>query len=92
MISEKDPLNDVPITFNQPVSALVINVNDHGYCKVHFDDKSLEAFVQNLQNFKDPVTRGMIWRQLWLLVMDKKMSSLQYFDFVVKQIPFETVD
>jgi len=26
------------------------------------------------------------------LVMDKKMSSLQYFDFVVKQIPFETVD
>ncbi len=92
MISEKDPLNDVPITFNQPVSALVINVNDHGYCKVRFDDKSLEAFVQNLQNFKDPVTRGMIWRQLWLLVMDKKMSSLQYFDFVVKQIPFETVD
>jgi hypothetical protein len=33
-----------------------------------------------------------VWRQLWLLVMDRKMSSLQYFDFVVKQIPYETVD
>jgi hypothetical protein len=37
MISEKDPLNDVPIAFNQAVSAVVINVNDHGYCKVRFD-------------------------------------------------------
>jgi len=33
-----------------------------------------------------------VWRQLWLLVMDRKMSSLQYFDFVVKQIPYESVD
>lgn len=62
MISEKDPLNEVALPFNQPVSAVVINVNDHGYCKVRFDQKSLDAFVENLHKFKDPVTRGMIWR------------------------------
>jgi hypothetical protein len=37
MISEKDPINEVPLAFNQSVSAVVINVNDHGYCKVRFD-------------------------------------------------------
>jgi hypothetical protein len=26
----------------------------------------------------------MVWRQSWILVMDKKMSSTQYYDFVVK--------
>ena len=92
MISEKEPINEVPLAFNQPVTAVVINVNDHGYCKVRFDQKSLDAFVNNLQKIQDPVTRAMVWRQLWLLVMDKRMSSLQYFDFVVKQIPYENVD
>ncbi len=48
MISEKDPLNEVPLAFNQAVTAVVINVNDHGYCKVRFDQKSLDAFVENL--------------------------------------------
>ena len=33
-----------------------------------------------------------IWRSFWLLVMDRKMSSLTYFDFVVQQIGYETVE
>jgi aminopeptidase N len=92
LISEKDALNDVPLHFDKPVTAVIINVNDHGYAKVRYDAKTLDAFVHNLQKIEDPVTRAQVWRQLWLLVMDRKMSSLQYFDFVVKQIPYETVD
>jgi len=92
LISEKDALNDVNLNFNQPVTAVIINVNDHGYAKVRYDQKTLDSFVNNLQRIEDPVTRAQVWRQLWLLVMDRKMSSLQYFDFVVKQIPFESVD
>ena len=80
------------VTFDQPVTAIVVNVNDHGYCKVRYDAKTLDSFVHNLQRIADPVTRAQIWRQLWLLVMDRKMSSLQYLDFVLKQIPYERVD
>ena len=92
LISEKDAINNVAITFDKPVTAIVVNVNDHGYCKVRYDPKTLDSFVHNLQRIADPVTRAQIWRQLWLLVMDRKMSSLQYLDFVLKQIPFERVD
>jgi aminopeptidase N len=92
LLSDKDPLNEVKFAFDKPVSAVIINVNDHGYCKVRYDPKTQESFVNSLQRIQDPVTRAQVWRQLWLLVMDRKMSSLQYFDFVVKQIPFETVD
>ena len=74
------------------MTAVVINVNDHGYCKVRYDAKTLESFVHSLQRITDPVTRAQVWRQLWLLVMDRKMSSLQYLDFVLKQIPYEKVD
>lgn len=92
IISEKEALNNVAVTFDQPVTAIVVNVNDHGYCKVRYDAKTLDSFVHNLQRIADPVTRAQIWRQLWLLVMDRKMSSLQYLDFVLKQIPYERVD
>jgi len=59
---------------------------------VRYDQKSLDAFVNNLQRIQDPVTRAMVWRQQWLLMLDKRMSSMQFFDFVVKQLPYENVD
>ena len=49
MISDKDALNNVVLGFGGPVHAIVINVNDHGYCKVRYDPKTLESFVNNLQ-------------------------------------------
>ena len=92
LLSDKDAINEVALGFTGPVSAIIINVNDHGYCKVRYDQKSLDSFVHSLQRINDPVTRAQVWRQLWLLVMDRKMSSLQFLDFVIKQIPYETVD
>jgi len=41
---------------------------------------------------KDAVTRGAIWRYFWMLVMDRKMSSLKFIEFVQNQMPVETVD
>ena len=34
----------------------------------------------------------MVWRQLWLHVMDCKMTSLQFMEFLIKQLPLETVE
>jgi hypothetical protein len=48
LLSDKDALNDVQLAFNQPVSAIIINVNDHGYCKVRYDQRTLDSFVSSL--------------------------------------------
>lgn len=48
ILSENDELNDIKVDFNQPVSAIFVNVNDHGYCKVRFDKKSVKGFEENL--------------------------------------------
>ena len=58
LISEKDALNDVILNFDKPVSAVIINVNDHGYAKVRYDQKTLDTFVNNLQRIEDAVTRA----------------------------------
>ena len=48
LLSDKEALNDCVLTFDRPVSAIIINVNDHGYCKVRYDQKTLDSFVDNL--------------------------------------------
>ena len=40
----------------------------------------------------DFVVKAMVWRQLWIHVIDCKMSSLQYMNFVIQQLPKETVE
>lgn len=31
----------------------------------------------------------MLWNQLFYHVMDNKMSSVKYFNFIISQLPFE---
>lgn len=91
ILSDVTEIVDVEVPFNFPVSAILINVNDHGYAKIRFDTKSLDAFVNSLHKISDPVSRATFWRQSWLMVQDRKMSSLKYFEFVNKQLPHESV-
>lgn len=48
ILSDTNELNDVEVIFKGPVQAILINVNDHGYAKVRFDQKSLHSFEDNL--------------------------------------------
>jgi len=41
---------------------------------------------------KSACERGAIWRHFWNLVIDMKITSLKYIEFVQKQLPYETVD
>lgn len=38
------------------------------------------------------MTRAAVWRYFWMLVMDKKMSSVKYIEFVGKNLPTESVE
>ena len=49
VLSESEEINAIDIKgFDKPVAAVFVNVNDHGYCKTRFDQKSLAAFENNL--------------------------------------------
>jgi len=72
--------------------AIAINNGEHAYGKVRFDEKSIDWLTQNLHRLEDPLTRATVWRYFWMLVMDRKMTSLKYVEFVQNQLPYETVD
>jgi len=48
IVSDKEEESTVLFNFTSPVAAIMINVNDHGYAKVRFDKKSLDALTNNL--------------------------------------------
>lgn len=90
IVSDED--TPIKFTFTGQVKAIVINHGDHAYVKVRYDKKTLDTFERELCKIDEYMERCVVWRQLWYHVTDKKMSSLQYFNFVVKQLPNETVE
>ena len=92
VISDKEALNKVTVDIKVPVKAVFINHGSHAYSKLRFDDRSLACFENDLYKIDDYLTRCVIWRQLWLSVQDVQYSSLSFFNFVVKQLPKETVE
>ena len=59
---------------------------------MYFDPTSIDWLTDNLHRISDPLTRSTVWRYFWQLVIDRKMTSLKYTEFVQKQLPHETVD
>jgi aminopeptidase N len=95
VLSEKDEvtvvdLSSVPAGFK--FVAVYLNHGSHAYAKVRFDQSSIDWFIKNLSSVESAVTRAAIWRYFWMLVMDKKMSSLKYMEFVGINLPTETVE
>ena len=72
--------------------AVFVNEGEHAYAKVRFDEHSIDWFIEHLKTVKDSVTRYAVHLYFWLLVIDKKLTSLKYIDFVVKQLPNEPSD
>ena len=85
IISQTEEITEVDISSlpqDFQFGAVYLNQDDHAYAKVRFDDQSIDWFTQNLNSIDDALTRGAIWHYFWMLVMDRKMSSLKYMDFV----------
>ena len=71
---------------------MFLNQDEHAYLKVRFDPQSIDWFTENLHTIGDSLTRAVIHRYFWMLVTDRKMSSIKYMDFVEKQLPNEGVE
>jgi aminopeptidase N len=73
-----------------PVSAIILNIEDWGYCKVRIDETSLSVLKQNLTKIQDPLTRQLVYRALWDMVRDVKISAVEFLEFIIQQFPLET--
>ena len=89
VIGDQNQLTDVEVPDCGEVAAVFLNEGEHAYAKVRFDQDSIDWFTQNLSSIGDAVTRAAIWRYFWMLVMDKKMSSLKFVEFAENQLPHE---
>ena len=85
-------MNTVEFDFKGPVEAIIINHDSHAYTKIRYDKRTLDSLEQNMSKIDDFVCRSIVWRHLWIHVLDCKMSSIQYFNFVAKQLPLEQVE
>ena len=45
-----------------------------------------------MSTIKDGVTRAIIWRNMWLQVMDLKLSSVDFFNFMLSNSAYEPVE
>lgn len=62
VISDKNALNQVEFEFKGPVSAIIINFDEHAYTKVRFDQRTLDSLENNLSKIDDFLARSMVWR------------------------------
>lgn len=77
------------VNYNGPVKAVILNEGDHVYTKIRFDNNTLKSFKKDGLKIEDPLTRSLIWRNMLQQVLDLKLSSTEFFNFIVKNLPDE---
>lgn len=92
VISETEELNPLQVTYTGKVGAIIINSGDHAYAKVRFDEHTMKNFTEKLNQVEDYLERATVWRHLWNSVNDGTLNPMHYVDFVVKQLPKETIE
>jgi aminopeptidase N len=73
----------------RPVAALV-NSGAQGYCRVVFDERSIEYFLANVSSIKSQADRTYIWQTLYDHVRLIKVSPAKYVKCVIDHVSSET--
>ncbi|MFF3324485.1 aminopeptidase N [Streptomyces sp. NPDC002889] len=63
---------------------VLVNDDDLTYCKLRFDERSLETLRTRLGDIADPLARALCWSALWNLTRDALMPTRDFIDLVLK--------
>lgn len=85
-------INEVSYDGSQGYKAILLNYEDHTFVKNNIDETSRQFFADNLSKVSDVLSRTLIWRSFFDMVKDAKITSIQYIDFVLKNIGTEVSD
>ncbi|MEU2389733.1 aminopeptidase N [Streptomyces sp. NPDC007369] len=62
---------------------VLVNDDDLTYCKVRFDEGSLETLRTRLGDITDPLARALCWSALWNLTRDGLMPARDFISLVL---------
>ncbi|MFH0244337.1 aminopeptidase N [Streptomyces sp. HK10] len=63
---------------------ILVNDDDLTYCKVRFDEASLETLRSHLGSVTDNLARALCWSALWNLTRDALMPARDFLDLVLR--------
>ncbi|MET8028410.1 aminopeptidase N [Streptomyces avermitilis] len=63
---------------------VLVNDDDLTYCKIRFDETSLETLRSHLGDITDPLARALCWSALWNLTRDALMPARDFIDLVLR--------
>ncbi|MFD8865835.1 aminopeptidase N [Streptomyces sp. NPDC059590] len=69
---------------------ILVNDDDLTYCKVRFDEVSLDTLRAHLGELTDPLARALCWSALWNLTRDALMPARDFLDLVERFAGAET--
>eukprot|EP01111_Echinosteliopsis_oligospora_P016676 TRINITY_DN7012_c0_g1_i1.p1 TRINITY_DN7012_c0_g1~~TRINITY_DN7012_c0_g1_i1.p1 ORF type:complete len:925 (+),score=266.42 TRINITY_DN7012_c0_g1_i1:192-2777(+) len=67
-----------------------INNNDHAYAKVTLDDVSIAYLKDHVDQFKDTLTRQLLWSAFANMTRDAHLASQEMLELVQKKVATET--
>ncbi|MFF2191068.1 aminopeptidase N [Streptomyces sp. NPDC058155] len=63
---------------------ILVNDDDLTYCKIRFDEGSLETLREYLGELTDPLARALCWSALWNLTRDGLMPARDFIQLVLR--------
>jgi aminopeptidase N len=79
------PATEVPgLTGQRRPDLVLVNDDDLTYCKVRFDEPSLETLRAHLGDITDPLARTLAWSGVWNLTRDALMPARDYLALVLR--------
>lgn len=75
--------------YNFKIVAVMPNFEDHTFIKVVIDPYSLNFFKHNLHLIQQDLTRTLIWRSIYEMVRDARLSTAVYLEVFKKAIIYE---
>ncbi|MDG4858012.1 aminopeptidase N [Streptomyces sp. T-3] len=63
---------------------ILVNDDDLTYCKIRFDEASLDTLRGHLGDITDPLARALCWSALWNLTRDALMPARDFIDLVLR--------
>lgn len=63
---------------------VLVNDDDLTYCKIRFDENSLDTLRTHLGDITDPLARALCWSALWNLTRDGLMPARDFIGLVLR--------
>lgn len=83
VILNNSEVTEVQFTDLSKVKAVLPNDDDNDFIKVTLDPVSTEFFKQNISKIKKHITKAIIYKSLYDMVLDAQFKASDFVDFVI---------